>query len=262
MPLMTYEEYSKTRHKTPYTVSIKSGLNFLYYFGERHSFNPGDEQWVEVKEFWKDFLDTTKDTKRIVFIEGGIRPREESEEQSIIKHGGMGLATYLAQQEGIETYSPEPDETYERHELQKEFSKEHIQYYYFAGVVHQWGRKQEPKPDFEEYINRYLEDDKKESAWTDFDFSLEAMKKIHRSLFQSAFDENDIDFFYSVVNPVVQKTIVNQVSAMSSDIRDRYIVGEIKKYIANGYSIFAQFGCSHVVMQEPLLKEIFSKNLN
>lgn len=253
MSLMTYEEYSKTQHKTPYTVVIQSGINFLYYFGERHSFNPNDEQWVEEKKFWKDFLDKTKDTKRIVFIEGGKRSYEENEKQSIITNGGMGLATYLAKQEGIETYSPEPNEKYERNELEKKFSKEEIEYYYFARVVHQWGLTQEPKPDFQEYINRYLLGDKKESGWTDFDFSLEAMKKIHSNLFQTRFDENDTDFFYGIVNPVVPKTIINRVSALSSDIRDRYIVGEIKRYISDGYSIFAQYGCSHVVMQEPLL---------
>ena len=257
MPILTYEQYSKIRHKIPYTLVLGTGSNLLYYFGERHSFNPADEQWVEEKEFWKDFLDKTKDTKRIVFIEGGIRPHEESEEQSIFKHGGMGLATYLAKQESIKTYSPEPNEKYERDELGKEFSKEEIQYYYFARVVHQWGRKQEPKPDFEKYINQYLQGDKKESGWIDFDFSLEAMKKIHTSLFKTAFDENDTDFFYNVVNPVVPKTIVNKVSAMSSSIRDKYIVGEIKKYISNGYSIFAQYGCSHLVMQEPALRELF-----
>ncbi len=256
MPLMSYEEYSKIRHKTPYTFSIKSGSNFLYYFGERHSFNPADTEWVEQRKFWNDFLWKTKDTKRIVFVEGGIPPIEVSEEQSIIKHGGMGLATYLARQEGIETYSPEPQGKYEREELEKEFSKDEIQYYYYARAVHQWGRMQNSELSFEKYINRYLDRDKEESGWAGFDFSLESMKKIHTSLFQAVFDENDTDFFYNIVNPVEQKTVINKVAAKSSGIRDTYIVGEIKKYILNGYSIFAQYGCSHVVMQEPLLREV------
>lgn len=256
MPLMSYDDYSKTRHGTPYTLSLNSGSNFLYYFGERHSFNPADEQWVEQKKFWQDFLQKTVNQKRIVFVEGGIRPIEENEEQSILKHGGMGLATYLAHQENIETYSPEPSEKYEREELGKKFSKQEIQYYYFARIVHQWSRKQDPKPNFEQYISKYLEGDRRESGWTDFDFSLEAMKKIHANLFENSFDENDADFFYSIINPIVPKSIVNEVSRMSSDIRDKYIVDEITKYISNDYSIFAQYGCTHVIIQEPLLREI------
>lgn len=258
-PLMSYEEYQTTRHKTPYMVLLKSGFNFLYYFGERHSFNPTDEQWIEEKSFWQDFLEKTEGQKRIVFTEGGKRPIEKNEEQAILKHGGMGFVTYLAHKENIRTYSPEPNESYERLEMEKRFSREQIQYYYFARVVHQWSRKHNPKPDFEEYINRYLESDKKESGWSDFSFSLESMKKIHNDIFHTTFDENDSDFFYGVTNPVVLKTEINEVSRASSMIRDEYIVKEIQKYISKGYSIFAQYGCSHVVMQEPLLKEIFSK---
>lgn len=256
MPLMSYDEYHKIRHNIPYKLLLKSGSNSLYYFGERHSFDPKNEQWIEEKEFWQDFLKNTTNQKRIIFTEGGIRPVEESEEQSILKHGGMGLATYLASQENIDTYSPEPSEKYERNELEKNFSKEEIQYYYFARIVYQWGLKEEPKPDFEEYVKTYLDSDKKESGWYDFDFSLESMKKIHNKLFNTPFNEKDTDFFYNIINPVVLKTVVNKVSRMSSDIRDRYIVSEIKKYISEGYSIFAQYGCSHVVIQEPLLREL------
>jgi hypothetical protein len=132
MPILTYEQYSKIRHNTPYTLSLKSGNNFLYYFGERHLFKPVDPQWDELKSVWSEFLEKTKGQKRIVFIEGGIRPVEESEEQAILKHGGMRLATFLAHQENIETHSPEPDEKYERSELEKSFPRDIIQYYYFC----------------------------------------------------------------------------------------------------------------------------------
>jgi hypothetical protein len=260
MPILDYEQYSKIRHNTPYILSLKSGENFLYYFGERHLFKPVDPQWDELKSFWTEFLDKTRGQKRIVFTEGGIRPIEESEEQAIIKHGGMGLATFLAHQEKIDTHSPEPDEKYERSELEKNFSRDIIQYYYFARVVLQWGRKSDPKPDFVEYITRYLDNDKKESGWGDYDFSLDNMKLVHKELFNQEFDEHDTQFFYDVSNPVVIKSEVNKVSASSSIIRDEYIVKEIQTYLDKGYSIFAEYGCSHVVMQEPLLRELFESD--
>lgn len=262
MPILTYEEYSKIRHNIPYTLSLKSGENFLHYFGERHLFNPLDPQWDELKTFWNDFLDKTKGQKRIVFTEGGIRPVEASEEQAIVKHGGMGLATFLANQEKISTHSPEPDEKYERLELEKSFSKDIIQYYYFARVVLQWSKKNEPKPNFIEYINRYLASDKRESGWDTYDFSLDNMKKIHKELFNQDFNEHDAQFFYDVSNPVVIKSVVNEVSAASSIIRDEYMISEIQSFIRKGYSIFAECGCSHVVMQEPELRELFGAQLN
>lgn len=236
---------------------LKSGLNFLYYFGERHLFKPVDPQWGELEVFWEDFIEKTKNQKRIVFTEGGIRPVEESKEQSIIKHSGMGLVTYLANKENIEVYSPEPDEKYERIELEKVFSRDTIQYYYFARMVLQWGKNNDPKPDFIKYINGYLDNAKKKSDWSDYDFSLDNMKRIHSELFAYSFDENDTDFFYNVSNPVVIRSEINKVSAASTVIRDEYIVGQIDRYINEGYSIFAEYGCSHVVMQEPLLRELF-----
>lgn len=149
MLLMTYEEYKKFKHSTPYAFSIPCGTNILYYFGERHSYDPAHEEWVAEKIFWQQFLKATQEHKRIVFVEGGKRPVGESEEKSISTDGGMGFITYLAHQADIDTYCPEPNRSYERQELLRQFSKEESQYYYFARVVGQWNRKQEPKPNFE-----------------------------------------------------------------------------------------------------------------
>lgn len=259
MPLMSYEEYQNTHHETPYKVVLQSGSNFLYYFGECHSYNPVDPQWLQLKKFWEDYLQKTNTQKRIVFTEGGIRPYVKSVEESILTHGGMGLVTHLATRAGINTYSSEPNEKTEREELERKFSREQIQYYYFARAVHQRNGKHEPKPNFEEYIKSFLSGDQINSGWNDFDFSVENMKKIHTEIFHTEFNENDQDFFYNVTNPVIIESVVNEVARTSSIFRDEYIVKEIQKYISEGYSIFAEYGCSHVVMQEPLLKQILPK---
>lgn len=135
-----------------------------------------------------------------------------------------------------------------------EFSPEEVEYYYFARIVYQWGNMEEPKPDFSTYVSNFLKGDKHISKWEDFDFSLENMKKIHHSLFGTDFNENDTDFFYSIVNPVELNTVVNKVARASSIYRDEHIIGEIKSYQEQGYSIFIQYGSSHAVMQEPALK--------
>ncbi|MEN9605018.1 MAG: hypothetical protein RJB39_703 [Candidatus Parcubacteria bacterium] len=138
---MSYDEYQDVHHTTPYTFTIQSGLNSVYYFGERHSFSP-------------------------------------------------------------------------------------------------------------------TEMDRETSEWADFDFSLEAMKKVHTEFFGIPFDQNDGRFFYNLIDPTQSKTIFNKISRITSEIRDRYIVKEIEKYVHQGYSVFVQYGASHAVMQEPLLREI------
>ena len=253
---MTYEQYREIKHPTPYTFSIQSGSNFLYYFGERHSYDPAHEEWIIEKTFWQSFLKDTEGHKRIVLVEGGKRKTEATEEQSIVNGGGMGFITYLASQQGIDTVCPEPDRAYERKELLKHFSREESQYYYFARVVGQWNRRQEPKPDFEEYMNEFLEEDKKDTGWNNFDFSIEMMKRIHTALFHTEFDKNDLEFFHTICNPSRTDTVINKVARASSDIRDKHIVQEIKKYLDEGYSVYVQFGGTHAVMQEPLLKEL------
>lgn len=257
---MNYDEYVKTKWEFPYFFSIAKNKEFLYYFGEIHSYDPNHEQWAKLKVFWEEFLEKTTDQMRIVFTEGGVRPVASTEEDAIVKWGGMGLITLWANQENIKVFSPEPSEAYERSELEKEFSRDEIQYYYFARVVLQWNNHQDPKPEFKEYIGNYLAQDKKRSGWDDFDFSLEHMMKIHENIFNGVFDCTDVSFLRKVSGPVYLDTVVNQVSRKSSEIRDEYIVSQITEYVENGYSLFIQFGGSHAVVQRRYLEEILDKN--
>jgi hypothetical protein len=259
MSILTYEQYSKIQHPIPYLLTLQSGTKVLYYFGEKHLFAPIDPQWDTLKAYWNEFLTRTTGQPRIVFTEGGVRRVKASEEQAIIEDGGMGLVTFLAHQSHIDTHSPEPDEAYERSELEKQFSRDTIQYYYFARVVYQWGRKHEPKPDFVAYISTYLQQDAEKSGWDDYDFSLAHMKLLHTEIFHTEFDEYDTEFFSEISNPLLCVSEINKVSVASGLVRDAYIVQEIQAYLQKGYSIFAQFGCSHVVMQEPLLREMLGK---
>jgi len=252
---MSQEEYSKTKHEVPYIYKIQNKNQFLYYFGEKHSFNPDDAEWIKAKELWNEFVKNTENQKRIVFVEGGVIKAKENEAKAVSEAGGTGLITFLASKDGVNVYCPEPDRKYERTNLEKSFSKEEIQYYYFARLVAQWWRKQEQRPEFEEYINPYLKRDKETSGWNDFDFSLDNMKKVHKKLFGIDFDLNDKKFFQDITTPVILKTVINKVCRTCSTMRNEYIVNEILKYWNQGYSIFVEYGASHAVIQEPLLRE-------
>jgi hypothetical protein len=257
---MTYEEYEKTRWEFPYVFTVNKDNKSLYYFGEVHSYDPKDDQWARLKDFWNEFLEKTKGGQRMVFTEGGVRPVENTEEEAIVKWGGMGLVTFLAAQENIKVFSPEPDEAYERSELEKEFPRDAIQYYYFARMVLQWGRHQDPKPEFTEYLSKHLIQDQRESGWSDFDFSLENMIQIHKDLFSKDFDQNDKSFFRKVATPVHLETVINKVSRKSGEIRDEYIVSQIAEYMENSYSLFVQYKNSHAVVQRRYLEELLDKN--
>ncbi|MDP1625059.1 MAG: hypothetical protein Q8L64_04790 [bacterium] len=239
---MTYEEYRNFKHETPYILRIKTPKSRLFYFGERHSFDPASEQWRVSKELWAEFL-ADKSPLKIALVEGGRRKSFATEKESIEHDGGMGLVTFLATQNGIETASPEPSEAFERAEIEKRgFSRDEIQYYFFARVVHQWVRKLDPKPDFDFYMNWSLKADEMSSGWTGYDFSLDHMKMIHEKLFSKPFSIEEKGLFFETTNPTDEKrNRINQVSIASGEVRNLYIIERIAEYLNDGYSVFAQW---------------------
>lgn len=260
MPLLPYSD-SMQWPQWPYTLTLESNGVRLYYFGEAHSFDPKIPQWDTLRGYWKDYLGNTEKGRRIVFVEGGTHelPSDQSESAAILSDGGAGLGQWLAKEEGILVRSPEPNEAYERSELEKDFSRDEIQYYYFARVVLQWIRTMEPRMPFDQYIQAFLNADKKYSGWDDYDFSLEHMKLLHEQFTGRTFDPTEKQVFYDQSNPANSSTVGGRVSRGSSQVRDTFIVSEIVSQIKNGVSVFAIYGGSHVVIQEPLLREFFEK---
>lgn len=260
---MSYKEYIDKDFTNPYCYVIKSPdfSRALYYFGEAHSFDPDFPQWDELRSFWREFL-ATAGQKRVALVEGGVRDVWPTEREAILEDGGMGLLAYLAAREGIQTLSPEPDDAFERAELEKRFSRDEIQYYYFARMAHQWMRKEDQKPDFVMYMKRSLESDKRKSGWKGYEFSFEHMMKVHERIFGSPldpFDKKTEALIYGAINPArLPGGIVNAVSRASSEVRDLFIAGEIERLWKEGYSIFANFGSAHPIMQEPLLRDRLS----
>jgi len=257
--LLTYDEYAKVRHDVPYTLTLKGMDSLLYFFGEEHSFDPRNPQWKTLKDYWATFLLRTTGTERIVFTEGGVRPVELSDDEAVLKHGGAGLVTKLAHDEQVLVQSPEPPYALEYEALEKKFSHAEIAYYFFARVVHQWLNHEEPRPPYEEYMQAYLDRDKRESGWTDITYTPKGLADVHRTLFKTEFDAFDSDFLYTQINPVDMTTIGGRVARESSVVRDTYIVERILDRLDHGISVFAEYGCSHVVIQEPYLRSVLNE---
>ena len=227
----------------------------LFYFGARHSDDVNDEQFHALGQCWNKFLRETGAGKRIVLVEGQkVAPRQD-EKEAITEDGERGLITFLAAQHNIETFCPEPDMSTERNELLKQFSKEEIEYYYFARAVDRWNRFH-TDVDFETFINPYLERDKRVSGWDDFEFSLNYMRSVHQQLFGNKFNLRDTKFFSSIVNPTLSKTVINKVAQASTEVRDKHIIREIEQLWREGYSIFVVYGKGHIPVQKPMLERV------
>lgn len=254
--LMPYSVYRKTQTPVPYFFKIEKGGQHLFFFGSNHSRDPQDEQYSQIKKYWEEFSTLTKLENVVVFNEGRLRKPCDNESEAISLDAEAGLITYLATSNGVQIFSPEPGRRQQEESLLKKYNKEEIQYFYFAQVVHQWGRIQQ-KPPFEAYLDNFLSSDKASSGWQDFDFSLENMKKIHSNIFpKGVFDEWNTNFFYSITNPSFNTTIINSLSQDETVERDIHVTSKILDHWKDGKNLFVVFGEAHAVMQEPALKKL------
>lgn len=252
--LMTYEDYLKASSSNTYYFKIEKEGKYLFYFGSNHSRNPEDDQYCQIQKYWEDFSKIVDKSDASVFVEGGARNVSGRNIEEIINSDAeAGFITYLA--EGYPVSSPEPSIKLLTDALLGRYTQEEIEYYYFARVVAQWGSIPS-KPEFAEYIKPFLERDKEELQWNDFDFSLEQMKEIHTKLFKESFDENKTDFFLSISDPTNKSTVINCVSQDQGADRDAYIVNQILDEWEKGKSVFVVYGSTHAVIQEPALRKL------
>jgi hypothetical protein len=256
--LLTYEQAKKLLNKRLHSYSLRVNGQSLYYFGSNHSRNAKDSQFLKLDKFWKQFLSETTDQPKIVIVEGGLSRRVKQERETF-KFGENGYISFKAKTHNIKVVSPEPPLKYEANLLAKEYSKEEIEYYYFARIVYQWHTLPDPKPSLKLYLGRYLSKDKKSIKWPGFKFTIKNLEKIHVSIFHKPINYLDFKFFNNLLNPF--KLIkVNRVGIKSDIIRDKHILKEIEKYWKKKYSIFIVYGSAHAIMQQPVLEDMVESN--
>jgi hypothetical protein len=241
----------------PLLYTLKKRGLVLFYFGARHSYNPSDKQFITLEKFWNKFIRITGGKNCIVLVEGGKRPVLENKGAAIIAGGEAHFITLLASKNNVQTLTPEPDLNEERSVLLRKFKKNEIQYYYFARTVDQWNRRG-CTPTLSKYIKPFLLKDKLSSGWKNFDFSLQNMKKIHRSIFHTKFNEFDGMFFRSVTNPTKRDfSKINRVAIQSATVRNTNILKNIKS-LWNKNNVFVVYGRSHAINHRPVLEKFSS----
>jgi hypothetical protein len=252
--LLTGEERNKKRFKIPYIFNIKNADQELVYFGSNHSYDPKDEQFEMIEKLWDEMKNKYPIGMITSVIEGSLRKKILERDEIILKSGESGFLQHLANTAGIEVVCLEPLYGKIMDQLALKHQREKVFYYSVASVCLQWNNLT-IKPNFEKYIVEYLEKDKEETGWIDFDFSIKNIKKIHQDIFGTEFDENDKNFFYKTVDPT-GNSVLSQISRDMDLIRDSNIVEGIVSKWKEGRSIFVVYGSGHAVTQEPALLEL------
>ncbi|MEK7087414.1 MAG: hypothetical protein AAB958_01795 [Patescibacteria group bacterium] len=240
----------------PYFFSLKKNNATLFYLGVRHSWNPTDKQFNIIKQKWLDFLKIAKHPLAVVESRGW--KIYNTEKEAISKGGEIDFMAYLCHQANVPISCFEPDRGSEINALLQQFPKEQIAYYYFARAISQWYRLTQ-KPDINSYLLPFLQRDKKASGWNDFEFSLENMKNVHRQLFNTELDFNNVEFFSKIENPTREDNPLKDVVRASGKYRDQTTTDSIKNTWNQGYNLFIIYGEGHARNHEKILLEYQSK---
>lgn len=254
--LMTAREYNETRHKTPYVFSSNKDNQFLFYFGCKHTRDPRDEQFEEIKNFWSEFLTKTKKHNCVVLIESNPLPTIIGEQDGVIKEfGERGFMVWLAEKEKVPFYHPELQIGEEAEILAKHFPKKLIVYFYFIRSVRSWLEGERPE-NFENVLRRAANACQQRINWQDVSCSVEDIKEIHKEIFGEELSIKNKETINRAPVPIYYDSVINDIARESSRIRNIKILEEIEKFWEEGKNIFILYGASHAVVQERAVKSI------
>jgi hypothetical protein len=149
------------------------------------------------------------------------------------------------------------------------FSRDSIfAYYAFRGIV-QYNRlilSNLSLPPVDKYIRPYIKELRRVSGWNDFDFSFDNVIRVGDMFWGNNGDPRkpySEGLLKEREDPVkwpdrqLPWTEVNEVSQMSTIIRDRSIVSGVISWLEKGKRVLEIFGSTHVIMQEPAYRKYF-----
>lgn len=240
---------------------LSNKLVELEYYGAKHTYEPKNPQFGKINESFQSFTEEIDLTKVVVLVEGSIPTTSSNVEQDIHQNGERGFITHLAREKGIDVACLEPDRATEVRYLLEQFKSDQIEYYYYLRAIRDYFRpgRIQTGISFDDYSRQVLEQHKDMykdiGEFSDFDFSLDIMKRIHEDITGKGFDQNsrlDID-------PRRSDNVINKISKACSNFRDFYHVRTVERYLTEGYSIFVVNGEEHAVIQRPALEIVLTR---
>lgn len=264
--IMTREEYARGRYARPYGYHIESGGKKVTFFGPKHSSNPDDQMFFQLKE------ELRVAAPDIIVVEG-MNQLEAYKEQMkerlaamsfdavINAFGEPGFTLRLAFELGIDVVSPELSAEDEiRHLEQKGFSKNQIFAFYVARQIPQYQRMVS-RPDFIQYIAPLLKRMESSARWADYDFSIGHFASISKEKWGMDFTPETVGY-EEKVDPIPwedkrdQQGPTNEIARTLGDIREEAIIKKIQNLLKSHSSIFIVYGATHAVVQKPALEKL------
>jgi hypothetical protein len=241
-PIMSYSEYAALTHEEPYVLNLQSRAGSLLYFGSRHTTNPANAQIDSIVTLWHAFKPT-------VALAESRKARRGSMNAGVKTFGESAVPVSLAREADIPVYTFEPPLESEIAAVLSSWSRERLLLFY---ILRSYTARAVPRRT--DGQARELIRDRGE--WPGLEGtipSLSAMDSIWRVQIPGGPAWRDLP--WQATWPTGSESWLNEISAAVNRVRDQYMVAVIADLVARGERVFAVVGSSHVVMQEPALRE-------
>lgn len=248
--LMSWPEYGRTNHPVPYILEVEARTGALMYFGAEHMKGQPDHAQVEqIEARWREFRPS------IAFNEGWDPPSLQDPMEAVRFYGEPGLVRYLAKRDGIVVNNMEPPEVDRYRYLRRRFSVEQIRLYLITQNVYQNLRSLPPGEVEKQIIGQIRGRLETEPLLAGPPRTIPEIDDSFRRLLPHVNDWRRMTV--EEVQPYPPKSFLGEISAYLAVYRDRFMVQLLIRKVRNGERVFAVVGASHVVMQEPVLREAF-----
>ena len=239
--LMTWEEYRKIYHSTPYIVELSCPPAHLIYVGAQHTFDPDSPETRLIEHLW------AQRDPEIAFNEGGNPPTLADRDEAIRRNGEGGLVRYLAGRDKVPVRSIDPKRSEQIRALRQRFSPEQIKMFFtLLQVKHHRTNPVEP---FEELMARVFKN-LAAAGLPDSPANLDEVDAAYRRHFGGSYRNVPDEWF----DPGRSGTWMNAIATAGSRQRDEFMIEQLAGEMKKGKRVFAVVGASHVVVQEAVLR--------
>ena len=242
VPFRTWEEHGRLYPKgdDTYVLQIDSDVGGLRYFGSKHTRDRRHPQREQIETLWQDFQPTVAlhEGRSRGFLIGPIYER-------LLGLTEPALVHTLARRDGIPLYSLEPAYDREVGELLKRWSREQVALYFTLRVY--WSEAQGR-------ANDALAADllAKRTDTPALSGSLASVADMDRVWNRDFSDHGE----WRTLKKEPPSTYLHQISDDSRIIRGQHMVRALVDLVRQGERVFAVVGCSHVIRQEPTIRDL------
>ena len=247
--VLTYEEYGRIEHDTPYVLRFAASGGALVFFGSAHVFDPADPQVGQIMALWAESGPT------LAFNEGGDPPTEVTVAAAVSQFGESGLVRWLAHRDQVPVASIEPPISQQVTALRAAgYSDEQIKLFFVLRQVPQ-DRERTGQPMGAARVDEVLRYFLKETGIAGAPGSeAELAGSCARLLPGTVGDWRDVPQAWFDPVPGRAPAFTNAISLRLSEVRDAWVVALLIERVRAGERVFAVMGASHVVVQEPALR--------